>query len=41
MMEYTLYQVGGSVRDEILGLPVKDLDYVVVITDPDKYLNPY
>ena len=41
MMEYKLYQVGGSVRDEILGLPVKDLDYVAVITDPDKYLNPY
>jgi tRNA nucleotidyltransferase (CCA-adding enzyme) len=25
-----IYRVGGSVRDELLGLPVKDQDYVVV-----------
>jgi tRNA nucleotidyltransferase (CCA-adding enzyme) len=25
-----IYRVGGSVRDELLGLPVKDRDYVVV-----------
>lgn len=25
-----IYVVGGAVRDELLGLPVKDLDYVVV-----------
>ena len=24
------YRVGGSVRDELLGLPVKDRDWVVV-----------
>lgn len=25
-----IYIVGGAVRDELLGLPVKDKDYVVV-----------
>ena len=28
------YRVGGSVRDELLGLPVQDHDYVVVGSDP-------
>jgi tRNA nucleotidyltransferase (CCA-adding enzyme) len=28
------YRVGGSVRDELLGLPVQDHDYVVVGADP-------
>ncbi|HEY5000108.1 MAG TPA: multifunctional CCA tRNA nucleotidyl transferase/2'3'-cyclic phosphodiesterase/2'nucleotidase/phosphatase, partial [Usitatibacter sp.] len=28
------YSVGGSVRDELLGLPVKDRDHVVVGADP-------
>ena len=28
-----IYRVGGSVRDELLGLPVKDHDYVVVGSD--------
>ena len=28
--EVNIYRVGGSVRDELLGLPVKDRDYVVV-----------
>lgn len=27
---YPIYLVGGAVRDEVLGLPCKDLDYVVV-----------
>jgi tRNA nucleotidyltransferase (CCA-adding enzyme) len=31
-----LYQVGGSVRDELLGLPVKDRDWVVVGTTPQE-----
>lgn len=31
----TVYQVGGSVRDELLGLPVADRDYVVVGADPE------
>lgn len=30
------YLVGGSVRDEILGLPVSDHDYVVVGSSPDE-----
>ncbi len=29
-----IYSVGGSVRDELLGLPVQDRDYVVVGADP-------
>src|SRR3979409_2162047 len=28
------YRVGGSVRDELLGLPVQDHDHVVVGSDP-------
>lgn len=31
-----IYQVGGSVRDELLGLPVQDRDYVVVGADPEE-----
>ncbi|MGQ0547791.1 MAG: hypothetical protein ACT4P3_21095 [Betaproteobacteria bacterium] len=30
------YVVGGAVRDELLGLPVKDRDYVVVGTTPEE-----
>ncbi|MSQ60922.1 MAG: multifunctional CCA addition/repair protein [Betaproteobacteria bacterium] len=30
-----VYRVGGSVRDELLGLPVKDHDYVVVGSSPE------
>lgn len=33
-----LYQVGGSVRDELLGLPVKDRDWVVVGASPQDLL---
>ncbi|MEO8134682.1 MAG: multifunctional CCA tRNA nucleotidyl transferase/2'3'-cyclic phosphodiesterase/2'nucleotidase/phosphatase [Betaproteobacteria bacterium] len=31
-----IYQVGGSVRDGLLGLPVTDRDYVVVGSTPDE-----
>ena len=31
-----IYQVGGAVRDELLGLPVKDRDYVVVGSTPEE-----
>jgi tRNA nucleotidyltransferase (CCA-adding enzyme) len=31
-----IYEVGGAVRDELLGLPVKDRDYVVVGATPDE-----
>jgi tRNA nucleotidyltransferase (CCA-adding enzyme) len=33
------YLVGGSVRDELLGLPVQDHDYVVVGATPDAMLK--
>ena len=31
-----VYAVGGAVRDELLGLPVQDRDYVVVGATPDE-----
>jgi len=34
-----VYAVGGAVRDELLGLPVKDRDYVVVGATPDEMLR--
>jgi tRNA nucleotidyltransferase (CCA-adding enzyme) len=33
------YLVGGSVRDELLGLPVQDRDYVVVGSDPGEMVK--
>lgn len=33
------YLVGGAVRDQLLGLPVKDRDYVVVGATPEAMLN--
>ena len=33
-----VYQVGGSVRDELLQLPVADRDYVVVGASPDELI---
>lgn len=33
------YCVGGAVRDELLGLPVKDIDFVVVGTTPQAMLE--
>ena len=29
-MKYKLYQVGGSVRDDLMGIPTKDYDYTIV-----------
>lgn len=34
-----IYTVGGAVRDGLLGLPVKDRDYVVVGATPDEMLQ--
>jgi tRNA nucleotidyltransferase (CCA-adding enzyme) len=34
-----IYQVGGAVRDELLGLPVKDRDYVVVGASPEEMVR--
>ena len=33
-----IYTVGGAVRDELLGLPVQDRDFVVVGASPDEML---
>ena len=33
-----IFTVGGAVRDELLGLPVQDRDYVVVGASPDEML---
>jgi tRNA nucleotidyltransferase (CCA-adding enzyme) len=33
-----IYVVGGAIRDQLLGLPVKDLDYVVVGATPAQML---
>jgi tRNA nucleotidyltransferase (CCA-adding enzyme) len=33
------YSVGGAVRDELLGLPVKDKDYVVVGATPEEMVR--
>jgi len=34
--EHDIYLVGGAVRDQLLGLPVKDRDYVVVGATPEE-----
>jgi tRNA nucleotidyltransferase (CCA-adding enzyme) len=34
-----VYAVGGAVRDELLGLPVKDRDYVVVGATPEQMIE--
>ena len=34
-----VYQVGGSVRDELLNIIPKDYDYVVVGSSPDEMLS--
>lgn len=34
-----VFLVGGSIRDELLGLPVKDHDYVVVGSNPEKMVQ--
>jgi tRNA nucleotidyltransferase (CCA-adding enzyme) len=34
-----IYSVGGAVRDELLGLPVKDRDYVVVGATPEEMVR--
>ena len=39
MAEMQVYIVGGAVRDELLGLPVKDKDYVVVGITPQAMLD--
>jgi tRNA nucleotidyltransferase (CCA-adding enzyme) len=39
MLRVKVYVVGGAVRDELLGLPVKDRDYVVVGATPEEMVR--
>lgn len=32
-----IYLVGGAIRDQLLGIPVKDKDWVVVGATPDEF----
>ena len=34
-----IYLVGGAVRDQLLGLPIKDRDWVVVGATPEMLLD--
>ncbi|MFM1806396.1 MAG: hypothetical protein RL212_655 [Pseudomonadota bacterium] len=34
-----IYVVGGAIRDQLLGLPVKDVDYVVVGSSPEEMVK--
>jgi tRNA nucleotidyltransferase (CCA-adding enzyme) len=34
-----IYKVGGAVRDALLGLPVKDIDFVVVGATPEQMVS--
>lgn len=38
-MKYTLYAVGGAIRDEFLGIKSKDIDYSVILEDIDLPIN--
>src|SRR5512143_388800 len=38
-MAMQIYTVGGAVRDEMLGLPVQDRDYVVVGATPEEMVK--
>lgn len=40
-MKYSIYEVGGRVRDKFLGLESKDVDYTVVIHEIENYNDPY
>lgn len=40
-MSITLYQVGGSVRDELMGLKSKDIDYAVEMLDVQSKASPF
>jgi tRNA nucleotidyltransferase (CCA-adding enzyme) len=35
-MRMNIYAVGGAIRDELLGVPVQDRDYVVVGATPEQ-----
>ena len=37
---YSLYEVGGKVRDHLLGIQSKDVDYTVVMKNPTAFDSP-
>lgn len=39
-MKYKSYLIGGAVRDRLLGLKSKDMDYSIVIENPKQYSSP-
>jgi poly(A) polymerase len=39
-MKYKLYEVGGKVRDYFLGIESKDVDYSVVLEEPEAFTSP-
>ena len=39
MVAFKIYLVGGAVRDKLLGLPIKEKDWVVVGASPDELLK--
>jgi len=44
MIVMKMYEVGGCVRDEILGVPSKDIDYTVVLDETENnfaFVNPF
>jgi tRNA nucleotidyltransferase/poly(A) polymerase len=34
-----MFMVGGAVRDELLGVPSKDIDFTVVLDEQDRWIN--
>ena len=38
-MSYKAYIVGGAVRDRLLGIPIKDKDWVVIGATPEQMLQ--
>ena len=39
-MSYRVYRVGGAVRDELLGLEPREVDWVVVGGRPEDLIEP-
>ena len=40
MEDFKFYEVGGKIRDELLGLTNKDVDYVAVPSKTNLWLKP-
>jgi len=39
-IRYKLFQVGGHVRDALMGVKSNDIDYTVVVENPEDFENP-